>query len=465
MTRTAVLNVVGLSESLLVAATPRINQFIGRGARAHIVPAFPAVTCSAQAAYLTGTLPTKHGIVGNGWYHRELAEVHFWKQSNHIVQGRKIWRELRDLVPGFTCSQLFWWFNMYSTADYSITPRPMYPADGRKVFDIYSWPYSIRPEIKKDLGEFPFPTFWGPAAGMQTPQGGPDAASRWIAGAAKWIENKFSPTLNLVYLPHLDYNLQRHGPRHPGIAQDLREIDAIVGDLIDFFTARSVQVVLLSEYGITAVDTAIHINRILREERWLAIKDELGREMLDCGASRAFAVADHQVAHVYLNDRSLETQVRGRLEKEPGIERVLGRAEKHALGIDHPRAGDLIAVSRENAWFTYYYWLDDNLAPDFAHCVDIHRKPGYDPVELFLDPDIPLVKLKIAWRLLQKKLGFRMLMDVIPLDAKLVKGSHGCRPASASDYPLFITSHPELLASDRLEAPDVYHLIKRHVLL
>ncbi|MDB6124150.1 MAG: type phosphodiesterase/nucleotide pyrophosphatase [Pedosphaera sp.] len=464
MNRTVVLNVVGLTESLLGDATPRISQFLAKGAKANVVPAFPAVTCTAQSTYLTGTPPSQHGIVANGWYNRELAEVQFWKQSNHLVQGRKIWEELRELDPKFTCAKLFWWYNMYSTADYSITPRPMYPADGRKFFDIYAWPFSIRSEIKKELGEFPFPTFWGPAAGIQTPQGAPDACSRWIAESAKWTEKKYAPTLSLVYLPHLDYNLQRLGPKHPDITQDLRQIDAIVGDLIEFFQKRSVQMALLSEYGITQVDTPIHINRLLRENHWLTIKEELGLEMLDAGASKAFAVADHQVAHIYLNDRSLEDKVRAILEKEAGVASVLDRKQQTAMGIEHARSGDLIAVAKENAWFTYYYWFDDVKAPDFARCVDIHRKPGYDPVELFLDPKIPAVKLKIAWKLLKKKLGFRMLMDVIPLDATLVKGSHGCRPASPGDYPLFITERAELLTNGQLNPTDVYHQIKRHVL-
>jgi predicted AlkP superfamily pyrophosphatase or phosphodiesterase len=464
MKRTAVLNVVGLTEALIGADTPRISQFLKRGAKATIAPAFPAVTCTAQSTYLTGTPPSRHGIVANGWYNRELAEVQFWKQSNHLVHGRKIWEELRELEPGFTCAKLFWWYNMYSTADYSITPRPMYPADGRKVFDIYSWPYSIREEIKSALGEFPFPTFWGPAAGVETPQGAPDAATHWIAESAKWIENEYAPSLSLVYLPHLDYNLQRLGPGDPEIPKDLRRIDAIVGDLIDFYQKLSVQVILLSEYGITPVDTPIHINLILRWHEWLVVKNELGLELLDCGASKAFAVADHQVAHIYLNDRSLEKQVRNLLEKDPGIDRVLNRAEQVAMGVDHPLAGDLIAVAKENAWFTYYYWLDEDKAPDFARCVDIHRKPGYDPVELFLDPKIPAVKLKILWRLLKKKLGFRMLMDVIPLDASLVKGSHGCIPASTAHYPLLISERTELVPRNQIDATDVYHVIKRHML-
>jgi predicted AlkP superfamily pyrophosphatase or phosphodiesterase len=462
MQRTAVLNIVGLTKGLLGAATPNINAFAERGQISTITPVFPAVTCSAQSTYVTGLPPVEHGIVGNGWYNRELAEVQFWKQSNHVVHGRKIWEELRDTIPNFTCAKLFWWYNMYSSADYSITPRPMYPADGRKVFDIYTSPFSIRHDIKKDLGEFPFPTFWGPAAGVKTPQGAPDAASRWIAESAKWIEQKYSPTLSLVYLPHLDYNFQRFGPSDPRTSEDVHAIDAIIGDLIRFFSQRGVSVMILSEYGITDVDKPIALNRFFRTRGWLAIKDELGLEMLDCGASKVFAVADHQVAHIYVNDRSLEETVRDQLAEFLGPEHVLDAAGKRALGIDHPRAGDFIAVAGERGWFTYYYWEDDSVAPDFARCVDIHRKPGYDPVELFIDPAINAPKLRIAAKLLKKKLGFRMLMDVIPLDASLVRGSHGVRPKDSKDYPVLI-AHGAAGASAVIEPTDIYHAIKRNV--
>jgi predicted AlkP superfamily pyrophosphatase or phosphodiesterase len=472
MNRLAVINVAGLTEALIGEHTPHIAAFRQRGALAQVAPAFPAVTCTAQSNYLTGKTPSGHGVVGNGWFNREFAETQFWKQSNHIVHGPKIWDGLRGRSAlhdsQFTTANCFWWFNMYSSVDYAITPRPMYPADGRKIFDVYSWPYSIREAIKRDLGEFPFFSFWGPAAGVDSPQGKADAASRWIAESAKWIENKYSPALNLIYLPHLDYNLQRHGTcitpgnLNPKIHRDLREIDAITGDLIDFYGRRGVPVVLLSEYGITNADTPVHLNRIFRKQGWLTVKDELGLEILDAGASKAFAVADHQVAHIYLNDASLENSVRAVLEKTLGVEKILGHAEKVAAGIDHPRAGDLIAVAQENAWFTYYYWLNDARAPDFARTVDIHRKPGYDPVELFLDLKIPLVKLKIAWRLLQKKLGFRMLMDVIPLDATLVKGSHGRRLADKKDWPVFITDKPEFLCAKQIESTDVYQILLRH---
>jgi predicted AlkP superfamily pyrophosphatase or phosphodiesterase len=469
--RIAVIDVVGLTESLIGESTPHISAFRKAGASAKIVPAFPAVTCTAQSTYLTGSPPSYHGIVGNGWYNRELAEVQFWKQSNKLVHGRKLWEELRERDSKFTCAKLFWWYNMYSSADFSITPRPMYPADGRKVFDIYTWPCSIRTEIKQDLGDFPFTTFWGPAAGRKSPQGPPDAASRWIAESAKWVESKYQPSLSLIYLPHLDYNLQRFGPFaaesrvissviHP----DLKAIDAIVGDLIDFFTKREIQVVLLSEYGITNANWPVHLNRIFRSAGWLSVRDELGLELLDCGASKVFAVADHQIAHIYLNDPSIEKSVLDVIEKQEGVERVLGKSEKVAAGIDHPRAGDLIAVASENAWFTYYYWMDDKVAPDFARTVDIHRKAGYDPVELFVDPGISLPTPKIAWRLLQKKLGFRMLMDVISMDATLVKGSHGCRPKDPADYPVIISQQAKLLRNPLIDATDVYHVLKRHLL-
>jgi len=511
MNRLAVLNVVGLTEALVGEHTPRLAEFRRRGALAHIVPAFPAVTCTAQANYLTGRPPAQHGIVGNGWYHRDLAEVHFWKQSNHLVQAPKIWDALRTQSAignrQSTIANVFWWFNMYSSVDYALTPRPIYRADGGKIFDVYSWPYRIRAEIKADLGEFPFFGFWGPAAGVKTPRGAADCATRWIAEAAKWMENKHSPALNLVYLPHLDYNLQRHGPFqaaaeatrpkasvecgvrsaeskpespharraaaltqpdggckiNPAIIADLRAIDDIAGDLIQFFEARGVRVVLLSEYGLTNVDTPVHLNRIFLEQGWLTVKNELGLEVLDAGASRVFAVADHQVAHIYLNDCSLEKPVRKILEETPGVDKILGEAEKAAAGIAHPRAGDLIAVAAERAWFTYYYWLEDARAPDFARTVDIHRKPGFDPVELFLDPKIPLPQLKIAWRLLQKKLGFRMLLDVVPLDATLVKGSHGRRPEEKEDWPLLITGQPELLDAEQLESTGVFRILKRHL--
>lgn len=463
MRRAAVIDVVGLSPSLIGPATPAMAEFARQGVTMSVAPAFPAVTCTAQAAYVTGRTPAEHGIVGNGWYDRALAEVQFWKQSDHLVRAPKIWEDLRS-QQGFTCAKLFWWYNMYSQADYAITPRPMYPADGRKIFDIYTWPYSIRPQIKADLGEFPFPAFWGPIAGRHAAGFQPEAVSRWIAESAKWVERKYEPTLSLVYLPHLDYNLQRLGPKPDAIRDDLQRIDAIVGDLLAFFRGRGVEVMLLSEYGISAVSKPVHLNRYFRERGWLAIKEELGLELMDCGASRVFAVADHQIAHVYLNDTSLGNEVSQCLTGIDGVEQVLGGPSRAAVGLNHERAGDLIAVAAPDAWFTYYYWLDDQRAPDFARTVDIHRKPGYDPVELFLDPGQKAVQLKIAWRMLQKKLGFRMLMDVVPLDASLVKGSHGRVPVDSAEWPVLICRRAPAVAQVPLKATDIYGVIRDCVL-
>jgi predicted AlkP superfamily pyrophosphatase or phosphodiesterase len=455
--RTVVLNVVGLTRALLGPTMPRLLAFAREGNATAIRPAFPAVTCTAQSCYLTGRTPSEHGIVGNGWYDRDLAEIHFWKQSNHLVTSPKLWDKLRARNASFTCAQLFWWYNMHAAVDYSITPRPLYTADGRKIFDIHTGPLSLRPEIKKDLGEFPFTSFWGPAAGI--------ASSRWIADAARWIEERHQPTLNLIYLPHLDYNLQRLGPRNPKIADDLRLIDNLVGDLIDFFRSRSVRVAVLSEYGITEVDTPVHLNRLLRRHGWLSIKEELGLETLDCGGSRAFAVADHQIAHIYLNDSMIESQVRAALEADPGVERVLDSAAQKQMGLRHRRAGDLIAIAKPRSWFTYYYWDDDALAPDFARTVDIHRKAGYDPAELFLDSKIRWPQLRIASYLLRKKLGLRGLLNVIPLDATLVRGSHGRIPDDENDWPMLLLEQEHAWIQPRKipSATDVHHELLRYV--
>ncbi|MEN3338845.1 MAG: hypothetical protein V7647_2521 [Acidobacteriota bacterium] len=455
MHKTVVLNVVGLTPHLLGASMPALARWSREGTLARIQSAFPAVTCSAQADYLTGTRPTAHGIVGNGWYSREEAEVKFWKQSNLLVQSPKIYETARALDPSFTCANLFWWFNMYSSADYSVTPRPMYPADGRKIPDVYTRPSSLRDDLQSTLGTFPLFEFWGPRASIRS--------TRWIADAARHVDLKFDPTLTLVYLPHLDYNLQRIGPDDPATASDLRQVDEVCGDLITHYESRGAHVIVLSEYGIRAVSKPVHLNRVLREHGFIAYREELGHEMLDPGASAAFAVADHQIAHVYVNDGSKLHVVRDILERTPGVETVLGREQKAAVGIDHARAGDLLAVSAPDAWFTYYFWEKDDRAPDFARTVEIHRKPGYDPVELFLDPAIRVPALTVGWKLAKRKAGLRSLLDVIPLDATLVKGSHGRQTTWQEEGPVFISRQKALVPSTRITSVDVHDHILRHL--
>jgi predicted AlkP superfamily pyrophosphatase or phosphodiesterase len=456
MRRVAVLNIVGLTAELMARAAPRLAEWARPRAVAAIRAAFPAVTCTAQSDYLTGQPPRAHGIVGNGWYVRDECEVRFWRQANPLVQAPKIWDVARAADAGFTCANLFWWFNMYSTVDYGVTPRPMYPADGRKLPDIYTTPADLRGELQRTLGTFPLFDFWGPRASI--------ASTRWIADAARLVEERFAPTLTLVYLPHLDYNLQRVGPSSAAAAADVAAVDELAADLIGFYEARGAEVLVLSEYGLRDVSRPVHINRALRERGWIAVREELGRELLDAGASAAFAVADHQVAHVYVNDAARRHQVRSVVEALPGVERVLDDDGKREYRIDHARAGDLVAIAAPEAWFTYYYWLDDARAPDFARTVDIHRKPGYDPVELFLDPSLRVPRLRVGWKLARRKLGFRTLLDVIPLDASLVRGSHGRRPAPGDpDAPLVVTGRRELLPGDEINSTDVYHLLLRHL--
>jgi predicted AlkP superfamily pyrophosphatase or phosphodiesterase len=450
--RTLVLNVVGLTPELVGEHTPALRSLAKSGALRPLSTILPAVTCSVQSTFTTGLPASEHGCVGNGWYYRDTAEIAFWRQSNHLVTGDKIWDDARRRDPSFTCAKLFWWFNMYSTADIAVTPRPMYPADGRKLPDIHTHPAELRDTLQAQLGQFPLFDFWGPRAGI--------TSSRWITACAVDVWRTKQPTLALVYLPHLDYDLQRQGPHGPGIPAALREIDALCGDLIDIARKDDARILVLSEYGITPVDGAVHINRVLRDAGLLAIRSEQGRELLDAGASKAFAVVDHQVAHVYVRDVPVG-DVKALLERTPGIERVLDADGKITAGLDHPRSGELVAITTAAKWFSYYYWNDPERAPDFARTVDIHRKPGYDPVELFLDPDLIAPKATVAWKLARRMLGFRTLLDVIPLDTSLVKGSHGRLTDSPDHGPLVISS--ESLPEGPIAATSIKGVILDHV--
>jgi predicted AlkP superfamily pyrophosphatase or phosphodiesterase len=452
--KTVVINAVGLTPKLL-EHMPVTRQFAKQSGVATIGHVLPAVTCSVQATYLTGTFPAEHGIVGNGWYFRDECEVRFWHQSDKLVQRPRIWDVARQRDPSFTCANLFWWNAMYSGADITVTPRPMYPADGRKLPDVWTNPPQLRFSLQQQLGQFPLFKFWGPATTIES--------TRWIADAAILVDAQFNPTLTLIYLPHLDYSLQRVGPDDLSIPHDCAQLDGVIQSLLDRYSQQNARIIILSEYGIAPVSRPVHLNRLLRTQKLITIREELGLELLDAGASAAFAVADHQIAHIYVNDPSKRDMVRELLRGTPGVADMLDRDAQRALGIDHPRSGEFVAIAQADSWFTYYYWLDDSRAPDFARTVDIHRKPGYDPVELFIDPKLSAPKLRIAGKLVKRKLGMRALLDVIPLDATLVRGSHGREPAAANQSPLLITSTPQLLPSDRIGPASVCDLILNHL--
>ncbi|MEO8914412.1 MAG: nucleotide pyrophosphatase/phosphodiesterase family protein [Puia sp.] len=444
MQKTVVIDVVGLSNSLIGEHMPFIKQYITRHKIVSIKPMLPAVTTAVQSTYLTGKWPAEHGIVGNGWYDREDAEIKFWKQSNKLVRGEKIWDKAKNADPAFTCSNMFWWYNMYSSTDFAVTPRPNYLADGRKMPDCYSHPAELRDYLQESLGQFPLFQFWGPGANIKS--------TRWIADASRLTDQRHDPTLTLIYLPHLDYCLQKSGPDISLISKELREIDLIVEELVDYYEMKKARVIILSEYGIGPVNNPIHLNRLFREQGLLQIRVERGLELLDAGASKAFAVADHQVAHVYLNDISVTEIVKNLLARVPGIKMVLDKKEQAEHHIDHERAGDLVVMADAKSWFTYYFWLDDARAPDYARVVDIHKKPGYDPVEMFMTS-----KLRAAYKLLRKKTGLRYVMDVIPLDASLIRGSHGSVAAEPDYYPVLISANAP--NTEIISATGVYDVI------
>jgi predicted AlkP superfamily pyrophosphatase or phosphodiesterase len=459
MHRTLVILVVGLSPRLVGRDTPHLRKLAERGALRPLTAVTPAVTCTAQATLLTGLPPSGHGAVANGWYFRDLREVLLWRQPNNLVAGEKVWEAGRARDPAFTCAKMFWWYNMYSTADWSATPRPMYPADGRKIPDHYAHPPELHDELDAKLGQFPLFRFWGPLADI--------TSSEWIAKATLHVMDTRDPTLTLTYLPHLDYNLQRLGPDadDPRLRADLRQVDELCGALIDEADRTGRRVVVVSEYGITPATDAVHINRALRRAGLIAVRpEEHGREILDCGASDAFAMADHQIAHVYIRDPARIAEVKTLLEGLDGVEQVWDEAGKRANGLDHPRSGELVAVARADRWFSYYYWLDEAKAPDFARTVDIHRKPGYDPVELFVDPAIRYPKLTAGMKLAKRKAGFRQLLDIIsPSATHLVKGTHGRITDDPADGPLVISSERGMLPDGPVAATGFKDLVLRHV--
>jgi predicted AlkP superfamily pyrophosphatase or phosphodiesterase len=429
------VDVVGLAWKHVGADTPHLAALARDGFGAPMSTVLPAVTCSAQATMLTGLPPSAHGAVGNGWYFEDVGEVLFWRQSNACVRGEKLYEALRSRSARATTAKLFWWWNMGAAVDWSITPRPFYPADGRKIMAVYGQPHAFAARLESELGPFPFFDFWGPKAGL--------ASSAWIAAATARTLARERPTLTLCYLPHLDYDHQRFGAGSPQGRRALREVDALVGDLVAAARRTGTEVVVVSEYAIDDVGGDVALNRVLRTNGLLAVRETPAGELLDVFASRAFAVADHQVAHVYVKSpRDLAT-VKALLESTPGVDAVLDREAQRAHGIDHARSGHLVAISAADRWFSYYYWLEPGAAPDFAPTVDIHRKPGYDPAELFVDPALRAPKLRVARRLAQKKLGLRYLMDVVPTDAALVRGSHGRLPATPADGPVFLSSLPE----------------------
>jgi predicted AlkP superfamily pyrophosphatase or phosphodiesterase len=391
------LSIPGLRQGDL-AHMPRLTGLMSQGATVPLSPGFPAMTCPVQANMTTGVGPEQHGVIANGFYYRDKGEVEMWTAWNECIQAPQIWQRLKEHDPALTSAV---WFPLHSKgakADYICTPAPIHNPDGSESLWCYTVPTELYGELRDSIGHFPLMHFWGPLANIKS--------TAWIVDSAVVGAKKFQPRFSYIYLPHLDYAAQKFGPDSPQAIASLGELDACIGKLVDGYTDAGLTDVLwlaASEYVINAVNAVSYPNRILRQAGLLAIREENGLEYLVPGESAAWALVDHQVAHVYVKNPADVAKVAALLKADPQVEEVLVGAERGQYGLDHERSGEIVLISRANAWFAYYWWLDDAKAPSFARTVDIHRKPGYDPAELYIE----------------------MPAKAIPLNATLVKGSHG----------------------------------------
>jgi predicted AlkP superfamily pyrophosphatase or phosphodiesterase len=423
--RVVIIDVVGLTPDHLGMADriPNLASLLRRGVVHEMKPVFPAVTLPVQASLTTGVYPDQHGVVANGFYFPEQFQVAFWEQASSLVRHERIWDRLRKKNPHLKSAVLFFQNSLYASCDAVITPRPLHTDEGLVQW-CYSKPVGLYEGICEEIGEFNLMHYWGPMASIES--------SRWIAGAAVATMKRVQPHLMIIYLPHLDYCSQRFGPDHPIILKDLELVDQEVGRIIagveDLGLADETVFVVLSEYTFSAVHQDIPLNRVLRQEGLLEVRAIKGREYLDMELSPAFAMVDHQIAHVYVKD-GYQAAVRKVLEGLEGIDFVLDSEGKQAHRIDHPASGQFVVVSARDHWFSYYWWEDREREPDFAPRIDIHRKPGYDPLELFVDPET----FKISQ------------------NTSLIRGSHGYPPVADSDRVPFLVSGASV---ESIEVPD-----------
>jgi predicted AlkP superfamily pyrophosphatase or phosphodiesterase len=440
-----VIDVVGLELGHLNSnLIPHIKKIAEEGESAKMRPVFPSVTSTVQASILSGKYPEEHGIISNGLFDKVNNNVSFWEQSSNLVQARRIWdiQDSKKNISSINSAVLFWQNTMYSMADIVVTPRPLHMANNMIMW-CYSKPVGYYDdELKPKFGEFALPTYWGPFASSKS--------SQWIAEATCYTLEKYRPRLTFTYIPHVDYSAQKYGKGSKEVKDDLAIADDIVGKIVHSVELTGMmdatQFIILSEYGFNTVSSSVSINLKLREAGLLSVRKINSKEYIDYEMSEAFAMVDHQVAHVYVKEPSLSHTVRI-LENVKGIDKVLSnRDDKKKLMIDNERTGDIIAISDQDKWFDYYWWYDNDTAPDFANTVDIHRKPGYDPLELFID-----LKTKS-----------------IPLDTFLVKGSHGRPPnieshEGAAFYASNYKTDIQRTANNYVECVDVGKYLIRNV--
>lgn len=428
-----IIDIVGLTPRHIGEHTPNLLALAKNHGARPFTGIFPALTLPAQATLLTGLTPAQHGIVGNGWLFRETMEARLWQQSRNLVSGEFFYETAKRKNPASTTAQLFWWFNQGNAADFSLTPKPYYGCDGHKIFGVHSTPPNFAEKIIERFGEFPFAAFWGMLANIKS--------SEWIAKTSAYIIEEYRPEITLIYLPHLDYDLQRYGASGEHLAKNLAAIDQVAGGIIDTAKAQNAEIIVLSEYGITDVSRVVFINRILREHNLLTVRQSPFGEILETFQSAAFAVADHQIAHIYIRDEKNIAVVKKILAQVDGVGEILDNAGKEKYNVNHSRSGELIALAARDSWFSWHYFMDEKSAPDFAFTIDIHRKCGYDPAELFFDEKLSCPRFSAGLKLLQKKCGLRTKFDLITRDQSRIKGSHGLLPANVNDGAIIIGSH------------------------
>jgi predicted AlkP superfamily pyrophosphatase or phosphodiesterase len=426
---------------------PKLREMTRRGEQATLLASFPAVTCPVQANMTTGKLPSEHGVIANGFYWRDKQHVEMWTAWNDCIQSPQIWDILHQHDPELKTAV---WFPLHSKgchADLICTPAPIHNPDGSESLWCYTRPTEMYGELRDKLGHFPLQHFWGPMANIKS--------SAWIIDSAIVAAKEQQPDFFYIYLPHLDYAAQKFGPDSAEAAKSLTELDAEIGKLFTSFAeaytpaapegqtaaAADPVYVVASEYAIVPVDHVTYPNRVLREAGLLKVREEEGLELLDLAASKAWAMVDHQLSHIFTdpNDAATSEAVRKLFTGQNGIAEVLTGDELSRYHLNHDRSGQVVLVSAPNSWQAYYWWTDDARAPKFARTVDIHRKPGYDPVELFFDP---------ATR-------------SIPLNANLVRGSHGAPVENENQRGVVLTSHPEMLNSQLLKDTQVFEIVLR----
>ncbi|MFG0334880.1 MAG: alkaline phosphatase family protein [Maioricimonas sp. JB049] len=414
-------------------AMPRLSALASTGTSTPLVPSFPCVTLPVQANVTTGVGPEKHGVVANGYFYRDKGEFEMWTAWNESVQAPQIWQTLREHDPELTSAVWFPMFAKGAQADYICTPAPIHNPDGSESLWCYTQPQMLYGELRDTLGHFPLMNFWGPMASIR--------ATDWIADSAVVAAAKFKPRFSYIYLSHLDYAAQKTGPDSPEARAALSALDEAIGRIVDGYQNLGMDDILwlaASEYVITEVNSVGYPNRILREASLLTVtEDEQGGEILDVANTPAWAMVDHQFAHVFVKDESDIERVAALFREEPTVERVLVGDERSQVGLNHPRSGEIVLVSQPDAWLAYYYWFDDAKAPAFARTVDIHRKPGYDPVEMFID----------------------MPTKSTPLDATLVKGSHGYPADDPSRHGLLITTDASVLPERQIHDVDLAGIV------